>query len=159
MKLLILASSLPLPPTDGGKIRVLNLLRRAATEFDVTVLALQTEATDDDAATDLRSEGITTILVPRSPARVPPLTPQAMARALTRGIPLAAAKYYLRSYRRALAELLESTPFDLVHFEIPNSDVTSLEIKSYELKTFELQTLELQTLELQTSELQTLEVR
>jgi len=118
MKLLILAPSLPLPPTDGGKIRVLNLLRRAATEFDVTVLALQTEATDDDAADELRDEGITTILVPRSPARVPPLTPQAMARAVTRGVPLAAAKYFLPAYRRALAELLEATPFDLVHFEM-----------------------------------------
>jgi polysaccharide biosynthesis protein PslH len=118
MKLLILAPSLPLPPTDGGKIRVLNLLRRAATEFDVTVLALQTEATDDEAAAELRDEGITTILVPRSPARVPRLTPRAAVRAVARGVPLAASKYYLRPYRRALVELLESTPFDLVHFEM-----------------------------------------
>lgn len=118
MKLLILAPSLPLPPTDGGKIRVLNLTRRAATEFDVTMLALQTEVSDEESAAALRDEGVTTILVPRSPARVPRLTPTAIARAVTRDIPLAASKYYLRAYRRALVELLQATPFDLIHFEM-----------------------------------------
>ncbi|MEO2005503.1 MAG: glycosyltransferase family 4 protein, partial [Candidatus Poribacteria bacterium] len=84
----------------------------------VTMLALQTETTDGEAATALRDEGITTVLVPRSPARVPRLTPVAITRALTRDIPLAAAKYYLRAYRQALVELLESAPFDLIHFEM-----------------------------------------
>ncbi|MAF11261.1 hypothetical protein CMK11_12485 [Candidatus Poribacteria bacterium] len=118
MKLLILSPSLPLPPTDGGKIRVLNLLRRAADEFDVTILALQTEPTDDDAAAALRGDGISVTLVPRSPARVPRLSPRAIVGALSRDVPLAAAKYYLKAYDRALTELLEATPFDLVHFEM-----------------------------------------
>jgi polysaccharide biosynthesis protein PslH len=118
VKLLILSPSLPLPPTDGGKIRVLNLLRRAADEFDVTILALQTETTDEDAAAALGEEGITTILVPRSPARVPPLTPRVVIEALTRDIPLAAAKYHLKAYDRSLTELLEATAFDLIHCEM-----------------------------------------
>ena len=48
MKVLMLTTSLPHPPTSGGTLRVWNILREVASRHEVTLLTLQRP---DEAAT------------------------------------------------------------------------------------------------------------
>ena len=60
MKILFLSPTVPFPLTDGGRIRVFNLLKQIAAKSDVTLLALETQPTDADgvaAVTAVRRSG------------------------------------------------------------------------------------------------------
>jgi len=119
MRLLVLSPTLPYPPTDGGRIRVFNLLRQAAREFETTVLALETEPTDVASLHLLREISIEARLISFSSSpRTPPLSPRAVLRALWGDVPLTVGRYVLPAYRRALEALLASEPFDVVHVEM-----------------------------------------
>ncbi len=117
MKLFALSTSLPYPLTDGGKIRVFNLLRQLARTHSVRLAALETEPTDRDSIQPLKEAGIDARLIPLGDPNPPSLTPVSAARSLLRGMPLAVSKYQLKPMRRALAEEL-AKPFDLLLFEM-----------------------------------------
>ena len=116
--LLVLSPTLPSPPTDGGRIRVLNLLRQAANVFDVTLIALETEGTDRFHVRELRAEGIDVKLVVQPIARAPRLTGAAVVRSLVKDLPLTVSKYVLKSYAEAVGHALASRQYDLVHIEM-----------------------------------------
>jgi len=118
MRLLVVSLSLPFPPTDGGKIRVLNLLRQAAGSFDITLVALETEVTDREAVADLSSDSLRVVLVPQNPVRVPSLTARSVLRAMTARTPLTAAKYDLPELRAAVVSELAGSTYDVVHLEM-----------------------------------------
>lgn len=119
MRVLLLSPTLPYPPTDGGRIRVLNLLRQSLRAFEITLLALETEPTDVESLPILRREGVDTRLVSYTfPPTSPNLSFPAVFRALTEGFPLTVSRYVLSSYRHALETLLESESFNLVHMEM-----------------------------------------
>ncbi|GIX08225.1 MAG: hypothetical protein KatS3mg115_2628 [Candidatus Poribacteria bacterium] len=93
MRLLVLSPTIPYPPTDGGRIRVWNLLRHAAREFSITLCALETVSTDRQALETLRECGIEPVLVSQRQPKTPPLNAPAFLRALVRRWPLTVAKY------------------------------------------------------------------
>ena len=67
MKILFLSPTVPFPLTDGGRIRVFNLLKQIATKSDVTLLALETQPTDAEGVAQLQQLGIQVHLVPNAP--------------------------------------------------------------------------------------------
>ena len=54
MKILFLSPTVPFPLTDGGRIRVFNLLKQIAAKSDVTLLALETQPTDAEGVAQLQ---------------------------------------------------------------------------------------------------------
>jgi sugar transferase (PEP-CTERM/EpsH1 system associated) len=118
MRVLFLLPSLPLPPTDGGKIRVLNLLLQTAKAHAASVIALETEPTDGDEVHTLRRQGIAATLVRGRSPKVPSLTLSSLGRAVVGGLPLSAAKYQMSAFRRAVAAEMAQGPYDLVHIEM-----------------------------------------
>ena len=67
MKILFLSPTVPFPLTDGGRIRVFNLLKQIAAKSDVTLLALETQPTDADGVSELQQLGIQVHLIPNAP--------------------------------------------------------------------------------------------
>ena len=80
MKILFLSITVPFPPTDGGRIRVLNLLKQIAQKDQISFLALETTPTDLEGITYLREFGIDAHLVQHAP-NLPPLRLQTVVRA------------------------------------------------------------------------------
>ena len=73
LKILFLSPTVPFPLTDGGRIRVFNLLKQIATKNDVTLLALETQPTDAEGVAQLQQLGIQVHLVPNAPT-LPPVS-------------------------------------------------------------------------------------
>ena len=109
--------TIPYPPTDGGRIRVMNLLKQIAKKNDVTLLALETEPTDREGVAYLDRLGVEVELVPHPP-RMPPLRLRTGIRALLKGKPITVARYDLPAFRQKLHSVLAERSFDLVHYEM-----------------------------------------
>ena len=117
MKILFLSPTVPFPLTDGGRIRVYNLLKQIAQKSDVTLLALETQPTDADGVAELRELGIQVYLVPNAPT-LPRLSLGTLAKAFLKRQPITVARYDVPAYRRKLRALLANETFDLVHYEM-----------------------------------------
>jgi polysaccharide biosynthesis protein PslH len=117
MKILFLSITIPYPPTDGGRIRVLNLLKHLAKKNEITLLALETEPTDNEGIDYLRRQGIEAHLVPQG-QQLPPLTLQTGIRALIKRQPITVARYDIPAFRDTLHSLLAENAFDLIHYEM-----------------------------------------
>ena len=117
MRILFLSITVPFPPTDGGRIRVLNLLQQVALKNEITFLALETTPTDAEGIERLRSLGIDAHLVPCG-ADLPPLTPKVIAEALFARKPITVARYNLPAFRRKYHALLDNGGYDLIHYEM-----------------------------------------
>ena len=117
MKILFLSPTVPFPLTDGGRIRVFNLLKQIATQSDVTLLALETQATDADGVAELQQLGITVHLVPNAPT-LPRVSFGTLVKAFLKRQPITVARYDIPTYRQKLRELISSQNFDLVHYEM-----------------------------------------
>ena len=117
MKILFLSPTVPFPLTDGGRIRVYNLLKQIATQSDVTLLALETQATDADGVAELQQLGITVHLVPNAPT-LPGVSFGTLVKAFLKRQPITVARYDIPAYRQKLRELISSQNFDLVHYEM-----------------------------------------
>jgi sugar transferase (PEP-CTERM/EpsH1 system associated) len=117
MRILFLSMTVPYPPTDGGRIRVLNLLKQVAKTNEITFLALETTPTDYDGISYLSQQGIDARLV--SYARhPPPLGLKAVANALVNRKPITVARYDFAPLRQAFEALLKEKSFDLIHYEM-----------------------------------------
>ena len=66
MKILFLSPTVPFPLTDGGRIRVFNLLKQIAKKSEITLLALETQPTDTEGVAQLQQLGIQIHLVPNA---------------------------------------------------------------------------------------------
>ena len=117
MKILFLSPTVPFPLTDGGRIRVFNLLKQIATKSDVTLLALETQPTDSEGVAQLQQLGIQVHLIPNAPT-LPPLSFSTLLKAFLRRQPITVARYALPAYRQKFKELVETGSFNLVHYEM-----------------------------------------
>ena len=117
MKILFLSPTVPFPLTDGGRIRVFNLLKQIATKSDVTLLALETQPTDSEGVAQLQQLGIQVHLIPNAPT-LPPLSFSTLLKAFLRRQPITVARYDLPAYRQKFKESLATGAFDLVHYEM-----------------------------------------
>ena len=117
MKILFLSPTVPFPLTDGGRIRVFNLLKQIAQKSDVTLLALETQPTDAEGVAQLQQLGIQVHLVPNAPT-LPRLSFGTLANAFFKRQPITVARYDLPAYRQKFKELIATDTFDLVHYEM-----------------------------------------
>ena len=117
LKILFLSPTVPFPLTDGGRIRVYNLLKQIAQKSDVTLLALETQPTDAEGVAELRKLGIQVHLVPNAPT-LPAVSFGTLAKAFLKRQPITVARYDVPAYRRKLKALLANETFDLVHYEM-----------------------------------------
>lgn len=117
MKILFLSPTVPYPLTDGGRIRVYNLLKQIAQDNEVTLLALETQPTDIDSITRIQQNGITVHLVEHLHT-LPRVSLNTLLSALIRRQPITVARYNVSTYRKKLQELLVSESFDIVHYEM-----------------------------------------
>lgn len=117
MKILFLSPTVPYPLTDGGRIRVYNLLKQIALDNEVTLLALETQASDVDSISHIQQYGITTHLV-QHPHTLPRVSMSTLLRALFRRQPITVARYGISAYQQKLQELLASESFDIIHYEM-----------------------------------------
>ena len=117
MKVLFLSPTVPFPLTDGGRIRVFNLLKQIAAKSDVTLLALETQPTDAEGVAELQQLGIQVHLVRNAPT-LPRLSFGTLVNAFLKRQPITVARYDLPAYRQKLRELITSDTFDLVHYEM-----------------------------------------
>ena len=117
MNIFFISATVPYPATDGGRIRVLNLLKQISKCNDVTFLALETLPTDQAGIEYLRNLGIETNLIEQTPKMLM-LSPGVIARAIFHKQPLTVAKYYVPAMESAIKQLIQSRMFDVIHFEM-----------------------------------------
>ena len=117
MKILFLSPTVPFPLTDGGRIRVFNLLKQIATRSDVTLLALETQPADADGVAELQQLGIQVHLVPNAPT-LPRVSFGTLVTAFLKQQPITIVRYALPAYRQKFRELVATEGFDLVHYEM-----------------------------------------
>ena len=117
MKILFLSPTVPFPLTDGGRIRVFNLLKQIATKNNVTLLALETQPTDAEGVAQLQQLGIQVHLVTNAPT-LPHLSFRTLANAFFKRQPITVARYDLPAYRQQFKELIAIETFDIVHYEM-----------------------------------------
>ena len=117
MKILFLSPTVPFPLTDGGRIRVFNLLKQIAEKNDVTLLALETQPSDAEGVAELQQLGLHVHLVPNAPAP-PRVSLGTILSAFFKRQPITVARYDLPAYRQKFRELIATENFDLVHYEM-----------------------------------------
>ena len=117
MKILFLSPTVPYPLTDGGRIRVFNLLKQIAQKNEVSLLALETQPTDADSIRHIQDLGIRSHLVPNS-STLPRVSLSTLFLAFFKRQPITVARYNVPAYRQKLRELLSAETFDLVHYEM-----------------------------------------
>lgn len=117
MRLLFLSITVPFPATDGGRIRVLNLLKQVVQRNRVTFLALESQPTDREGIEYLKSLGIDAHLVPLA-SRLPRITLRSGSQAVLKRKPLTVTRYDVPAFRKAFHSLLDLNRFDLIHYEM-----------------------------------------
>ena len=117
MKILFLSPTVPFPLTDGGRIRVFNLLKQIAKKSDITLLALETQPTDAEGVAALQQLGIHVHLVPNA-STLPRLSFSTLVKAFLKRQPITVARYDLPAYRQKFKELIATENYDLVHYEM-----------------------------------------
>lgn len=117
MKILFLSPTFPFPLTDGGRIRVFNLLKQVSQKCEVTLLALETLPTDVESIVHLERFGIQVHLV-RHGGELPPVSLGTILRAFLKRVPITVARYNVPAYRQKFKELVATETFDLVHYEM-----------------------------------------
>ena len=117
MKILFLSPTVPFPLTDGGRIRVFNLLKQIAEQSDVTLLALETQTTDAEGVAVLQQLGVTVHLVPNAPT-LPRVSFGTLVKAFLKRQPITVTRYDVPAYRQKFRELIANQTFDLVHYEM-----------------------------------------
>lgn len=117
MKILFLSPTVPYPLTDGGRIRVYNLLKQIAEKNDVSLLALETQPSDSDSIGHLQELGIKAHLVPNSTS-LPRVSLSTLLGAFWNRQPITVARYNVAAYRQKLRALLSEETYDIVHYEM-----------------------------------------
>lgn len=117
MNILFVSITVPYPAIDGGRIRVLNLLKRLVNQGDnLTFVALKTKDTDPEGIEYLRNLGIDAHLVEDESNK-----PKFLYRAIFHRKPFTVAKYYSDDFARKLENLIRKKSFDIIHFEMLHS--------------------------------------
>ena len=127
MKILFLSITVPFPATDGGRIRVLNLLTQVSKTDQITFLGLETAPTDQEGIAYLQSLGISCYLVPHQ-ASPPKISLGTITKSIIQKKPITVTRYDLSPYRRKLGELIQFQDFDLIHYEMFHTTQFSVEV-------------------------------
>ena len=117
MKILFLSPTVPYPLTDGGRIRVYNLLKHISQQYEVTLVALETQDTDAESISHIQQLGIHVHLVP-APSTLNSVSLKTLISAFFKRQPFTVARYNVPAYRKKIRQLLSSINFDLVHYEM-----------------------------------------
>ena len=117
MRILFLSPTVPFPLTDGGRIRVFNLLKQIAQRSEVTLLALKTQSSDVESVVHLERFGIRVHLVQQG-GKLPSVSFGTLLRAFLKKVPITVARYNVPAYRQKFRELVATETFDLVHYEM-----------------------------------------
>lgn len=117
INILFVSATVPYPATDGGRIRVLNLVCRLCQIHKVTLLTLITSPVDEQGAEYLREMGVEVVGVRFQQRKVIAVL-RSLSQSFLQGKPLTVAKYYSAEMAKALDNLLKSRRFDIVHFEM-----------------------------------------
>lgn len=117
MKILFLSPTLPYPLTDGGRIRVFNLLKQIAQKNDVSILALETQDTDKDSITIIEELGVNVHLV-ENDTTSPAVSIKTILSSLINKQPITVTRYNISTYKQKFRELLETHTYDVVHYEM-----------------------------------------
>jgi sugar transferase (PEP-CTERM/EpsH1 system associated) len=112
MRLLFLCPFIPWPLSDGGRVRVYQLLKAAALRHQVHLLALATEADAASAVPALRAEGFQIQVVPHELARLP-----AALACLAAGRSFYRELFRNSTFARILRQRLMSDQYDAVQCE------------------------------------------
>ncbi|MCG9126489.1 glycosyltransferase [Candidatus Poribacteria bacterium] len=117
MKILFLSPTLPYPLTDGGRIRVFNLLKQIAIENDVTLLALETQDSDKDSITNIQDLDVKVHLV-ENDTSPPTISINTIISSLINKKPITVTRYDISAYKQKFKELLNTQSYDVVHYEM-----------------------------------------
>lgn len=114
MNILFVSITVPYPAVDGGRIRVLNLLKQLVNQGDnLTFVALKTKNSDFEGIEYLRNLGIDAHLVESDSSKS-----GLLYHAFFHRKPFTVAKYCSSDFTRKLQKLIQKKNFDIVHFEM-----------------------------------------
>ena len=113
MRVLILSPFIPLPATEGGRIRVINLLKYLSPTCHITLLAPKTFNSTSRDEQIIRDMGVDLVVA----GDMPHLSIGSI-RAVACGYPIPLAKYRLKTFAERLRRLIEEKKFDVVQFEM-----------------------------------------
>ena len=111
--MLILSPFIPLPATEGGRIRVINLLKHLSPACHITLLAPKTFNSTSRDEQIIRDMGVDLVVA----GDMPHLSIGSI-RAVACGYPIPLAKYRLKTFAERLRRLIEEKKFDVVQFEM-----------------------------------------
>jgi hypothetical protein len=117
MRILLLTSSLPYPPTTGGKIRVWHLLQQIAQHHEVTLLSLLDSADETQFLPYLQQHCTWVETVVRQRRRPRRKLLLRLLRTILKGQPPRNGLAYYEEVKRKVQEITSSQPFDIVHIE------------------------------------------
>lgn len=117
MKILFLSPTVPYPLTDGGRIRVFNLLKQIALNNDVSILALETQDTDKENITKIQELGVNVHLV-ENDTTPPSVSISTILSSLFNKQPITVNRYNISAYQHKFRELLDTHTYDVVHYEM-----------------------------------------
>jgi len=114
MKILFVSITVPYPAVDGGRIRVLNLLKQIVSQGeDLTFVALKTKSTDSEGIKYLKDLGIDAYLIEDKINKSRFLYNISFKRE-----PITIAKYYSNLLSQKIKSLVRENSFDIIHFEM-----------------------------------------
>jgi len=117
INILFVSATVPYPATDGGRIRVMNLVSRLCRIHKVTLLTFIASPADEQGVEYLRETGIDVVGVRRAESKLV-MTFHSLLQSFIRGKPLTIAKYYSAEIVEALEDLLRTRRIDIIHFEM-----------------------------------------
>lgn len=117
INILFVSATVPYPATDGGRIRVMNLVSRLCQIHNVTLLTFITSPVDERGVEYLRDMGVNIVGVRYVQPKFM-LALRSLLQFLIRGKPLTVGKYYSVKMAKILKTLLRSHRFDIIHFEM-----------------------------------------
>lgn len=116
MRILFVSPTFPYPPTDGGKIRVFNLLKQLSLQNEVAFLSFQTSPSEQMGIDELKKLGVKVeVIKPKSNLN---LSYKVMLRSIFRLHPITVAKYFDLQMSQRISEYVKSAQFDVIHFEM-----------------------------------------
>lgn len=115
LKVLVTDEEIPYPLNSGKRIRTWNLLRHLAHRHEITFLCYG--VADNPAKTEMENLGIRVLLVsPLSASHSARFYMGAMNNLISIW-PYSVARHHTHRFTQRLEQLLDSEPYDLVHFE------------------------------------------
>lgn len=119
MRILFLHSQIPWPANTGAKIRTYQLIKNLAAEHQITLACF---GQGEEVPQAIREVTAATLLLPGTTSGRGTML-RALLRSLGNRLPFSVNKYKQKAAVRAVAQLWQQQPFDLVHVDQPHMAV------------------------------------